>query len=131
MFRRNFHYKDQRINISVIVINCFFKYQTCCATHSNTQIVYKLIIWFDYKLITSIMLTSSANQYLRPEYLSPLPTTVSSFHLFIQILDSPQLKLKYNLFSYKILYISKLIRGSNWVKFSKIFNQRPAYLSLD
>lgn len=25
-----------------------------------------------------IMLTSSANQYLRPEYLTPLPTTVSS-----------------------------------------------------
>lgn len=24
-----------------------------------------------------IMLTSSANQYLRPEYLTPLPTTVS------------------------------------------------------
>ena len=27
---------------------------------------------------TVIMLTSSANQYLRPEYLTPLPTTVSS-----------------------------------------------------
>ena len=25
----------------------------------------------------SKMLTSSANQYLRPEYLTPLPTTVS------------------------------------------------------
>ena len=32
-----------------------------------------------------IMLTSSANQYLRPEYLTPLPTTVSSLMTKLKI----------------------------------------------
>jgi hypothetical protein len=35
--------------------------------------------------LTVIMLTSSANQYLRPEYLTPLPTTVSSLMTKLKI----------------------------------------------
>jgi len=37
------------------------------------------------------MLTSSANQYLRPEYLTPLPTTVSSLVLHSFHTSSPSL----------------------------------------
>lgn len=38
----------------------------------------RFLVFVSFVTFVVIMLTSSANQYLRPEYLSPLPTTVST-----------------------------------------------------